>query len=99
MAEGEPSQKFCITHLMEQNVNVNIMITYEYREVILAANQADSKSFSLKIEALCSFETLVLTKNHTALSYPRKQHFSLKNVIFWDVMPSGSCKSRRFGRT
>jgi hypothetical protein len=24
---------------------------------------------------------------------------SLKNGVFWDVTPFGSCKNRRFGRT
>jgi hypothetical protein len=24
---------------------------------------------------------------------------TMKNVVFWDVMPCGSCKNRRFGGT
>jgi hypothetical protein len=28
-----------------------------------------------------------------------KTHLKEKNGIFWDVMPCGSCKNRRFGGT
>jgi hypothetical protein len=30
---------------------------------------------------------------------PRKTTHNLKNGVFWDVMPCGSCKNRRFGGT
>jgi hypothetical protein len=26
-------------------------------------------------------------------------HLSMKNAVFWGVMPCGSCNNRRFGRT
>jgi hypothetical protein len=27
------------------------------------------------------------------------KHYVIKNAIFWDVMPCGSCKNHRFGGT
>jgi hypothetical protein len=36
---------------------------------------------------------------HSVLLLAVKKHKNQKNCVFWDVMPRGSCKNRRFGGT
>jgi hypothetical protein len=52
-------------------------------------------------EALSSSETSVLTRA-TRRNIPEdailQLYFYLKNAVFWDVTPCGSCKNRHFGK-
>jgi hypothetical protein len=53
-----------------------------------------------KNPVLTSNETHYITTRPSELCYVRFEVFmavTMKIVVFWDVMPSGSCKKRRFG--
>jgi hypothetical protein len=42
------------------------------------------------------------SRENSTLDYVRFEVFTavtMKNAVFWDVPPCGSCKNRRFGRT
>jgi hypothetical protein len=43
--------------------------------------------------------TIVLVKLAFLLRSEVFTAVTMKNAVFWDVMPSGSCKNRRFGGT
>jgi hypothetical protein len=57
-----------------------------------------SANFSTpKMEAVYSSETSVDYKGlHSVMSQKREISCLLKNAVFWDVMPCGSCKNRCF---
>jgi hypothetical protein len=46
--------------------------------------------------------SILIVSSHWSLSLVRFEVFTavtMKNGVFWDVTPCGSCKSRRFGRS
>jgi hypothetical protein len=42
------------------------------------------------------FESLSMYTHTAAIGSPNLNKCSLKNGVFWDVTPCGSCKNRRF---
>jgi hypothetical protein len=46
-----------------------------------------------------SGRTSAFQTNHIKVGFEAFTAVSMKNVIFWDAMPCGSCENRRFGRT
>jgi hypothetical protein len=64
--------------------------------VLLLVSRAESGSNSLTLSS--SLQVTEGYGNQTGDTV-MKQVLNLKNGVFWDVTPCGSCKNRRFGGT
>jgi hypothetical protein len=61
-------------------------------------------NFMIHVRACASAETIVCVKtlmaeNDTHVRFEVSTAVTMKNGVFWDVTPCGSCKTRRFGGT
>jgi hypothetical protein len=59
---------------------------------------------STKMDAVCSYQTVRrhVSGDNNDFIFPlerRNKTLIMKNPVFWDVTPCGSCKNRRFGGT
>jgi hypothetical protein len=55
-------------------------------------------SNSMEISSFKTLPIVQLFRNFLAF-YGTRSKITLKNSVFWDVTPQGSCKNRRFGGT
>jgi hypothetical protein len=68
----------------------------QFRYLAIATNDSSLNQEVGGIESAYVTEELRALGNHLIL---QKSSSGMKNAVFWDVMPCGSCMNRRFGGT
>jgi hypothetical protein len=97
-----------VTRIAELGTTLSFL--YSYLRLLVIANVVAISPIlvTLMTKAIRSLETSVLARttrliiSENDILHVRFEVFTavtMKNGVFWDVTPCGSCKNRRFGRT
>jgi hypothetical protein len=85
------------TELVSQSLITNLRATVlEYRGCVFVRGVDWCPK---SVDYVMSYENCGITVTHTGRPAVLPKYLLIKNGVFWDVTPCGSCKNRRFGGT